>query len=86
MAGTAIGRGVAVARVKRLTSSGRQMVTSEHRGHLGLSSSGGGMAPPAARLRSPSTALCVRATSSSSKGTRTRSRLPTKYSTPSTQS
>ena len=86
MAGTAIGRGVASARAKWLTSSGRQMVTSEQRGHFGLSSRGGGISPAAATRRNPSIARSVLATSSSSKGTRTRSRLATKYSTPSTQS
>ena len=55
-------------------SSGRQMPTSEQRGHLGLSTRGGGMTPPAAVARSCSSSSRVRSTSGSSKGMETRLR------------
>ena len=79
--GTAIGRGAIPGRdsnAKWLISSGRQMLTSEQRGHLGLSSRGGGITPSEATRRSPVTACAVAATNSSSNGTCTRSRPATK--------
>ena len=52
---------------KKLTSSGMQIATSEQRGHFGLSSSGGGIRPPAATRRRPLTAASAFERNSASK-------------------
>ena len=58
-----------------LVSSGRQMPTSEQRGHFGLDSSGGGGASRAAVDRASATIDSVLATSSGSGSTVTRCRV-----------
>jgi hypothetical protein len=67
----------------RFTSSGRQMPTSEHLGHFGLSTRGGGGRSRPATSRNRWRISRVLATSSSSKGTMTRRLAPAKYRTPS---
>ena len=77
-----MGRTLSTKERSTLVSSGRQMPTKEQRVHLGLSSSGGGIRPPSTTSRRTAKDSRVSARSSSSNGTRTRSREPAKYSTP----
>ena len=65
---------LAFGRPAGCVSSGRQMPTSEHRGHFGLSSSGGGMSTEAAIARIFSSNSRVRSTNVSSNGIDTRRR------------
>ena len=83
---TSSGRTTDCPWLRKDTSSGRQMPTSEHRGHFGLSCSGGGIFPAAAMPRADSSSSVVRLTRASSKGTVTRRLEPMKYSSPSSHS
>ena len=65
-----------------VVSSGRQMPTSEQRGHFGLSSKGGGITPDSPIRRMLRSNSRVRSTSVSSNGTDTRRREPMKYRIP----
>ena len=59
--GTAIGRGASCDPLIAFISSGKQIVTSAHRGHFGLSFSGGGSRPCITHIRKSPIAASVSA-------------------------